>query len=618
MRYTKLLNWSYIPPLTALSLLSPHFQRRKAFTDKNNTTNGVKFGDSSPYSYIIVGSGTAGVTTAYFLSKWLEDNKIPGNVLLIERGVDFFSNEKGPSPRIKKWYDNWSSFSEVHDSYHANGNAYPVTPSDHRGVGGCSTHDTRITFQLRDEQKQSMAAAMGWSTERLESYYQTALNLMPISPAISSGSPVPFYTAVINELSLAKRPDDEHKTEVVANTIAVPSLAMYNDKDEVRWTPAYLMHDSIRPKNLFIATDAIADTVSFTTEFGKVEATGVNIIINDEPTHVSLEQGGKVVLTCGSINTPAILQRSGIGPRPVLTGLGIDVLVDNPSVGHGVDHEEIGIIYGWLDKWSDPDGSIPNPTMGWPIVLFGTSQSQLYQAHIGAGYAEPYTALPSFVVTPAVTRPDMSSGAGYHVKIMSRDPRKSCLLVQGDHSRDVEAMAHAAFDITRLFNPLVEKGIIGQQLYPPFEITEGNKEALLEWIRLNHWTVYHWACTCQAGLHGRVADELFRVRIGSSGVIENLCVGSCASLPQLSEANPHLTVSAFAIALAEELYRSRCERLGIPFKEPVHVFEARRDWIANSRKLKIRRSGEERPDLFHLAEQVSKNWDLSHENEVDT
>jgi choline dehydrogenase len=50
----------------------------------------------------------------------------------------------------------------------------------------------------------------------------------------------------------------------------------------------------------------------------------------------------RVVLSAGSIQTPSILVRSGIGPRDVLESLGIPVLVDLPAVGAKlIDHPGI-------------------------------------------------------------------------------------------------------------------------------------------------------------------------------------------------------------------------------------------------------------------------------------
>ena len=156
---------------------------------------------------------------------------------------------------------------------------------------------------------------------------------------------------------------------------------------------------------------------------------------------------------------------------------------------------------------------------------------------------------------------------------------------------DLRAIAQGVFSAVRMFEQLQKHGLVGSQLEPPFPVTPANKDLLVEWIRDNHWTVFHWACTCKAGIRGDVADEKFRVRsvvspsssvqpaktgtpsaaahilsAGSSpsttapgesaGVIRGLRVGSAASLPDMPDANPHLTVTAFAVALAEELLLS--------------------------------------------------------------
>jgi choline dehydrogenase len=45
---------------------------------------------------------------------------------------------------------------------------------------------------------------------------------------------------------------------------------------------------------------------------------------------------GEVIVCAGAVGSPALLQRSGVGPRDVLEPLGIPVLVDLPGVGAGL------------------------------------------------------------------------------------------------------------------------------------------------------------------------------------------------------------------------------------------------------------------------------------------
>lgn len=621
------------------------------------------------FNTIIVGGGTAGCTAAYMLAKWYEDYKIPGNVLLIDRGVSY-SPQKGPSPKIELWYENWCEYGECHEAVNAKDNsAYPVVPSDHRGLGGCSTHDTRITFQIRQEQKERIAKEMNWSLHQLDKYFQTALNFMPIAPAINKDHPIPFYTAVIDSLTqsqgaggealLKRLPDNEHKTGVIIDSIAASSLAMYNE-DELRWTPAYLLLDPVRPKNLKILTEAVVDHIMFEKVGAGDElvAKAVQIRIDDKVCVAKVasrfvdgqEVLGSIALTSGAIGNTAILQRSGCGDAKFLKSLNIPVVVDNPSIGHGIDHEEIAVLYEWLEKWNTLEGEVPKGgAMGWPLVIFSSFRPELsslygnisplssyFQAHFGAGYAEPYTAFPSVVATPNCLRPIHDEEGGYRVFIRSLDPTATCIVKQGNHRRDLETIAQGVYSVANLFEKLKQDGIVGQQLEPPFPVTAENKEILLDWIKENHYTVFHWACTCQAGMYGRVADEHFRLRSNihsnpnAKGVVRNLYMGSAAALPELSENNPHLTISAFSIALAEEIAKShaanmRKEYSRMQMLECVRASHGLRKHQASltdetAERLRdhgietiIRRPGEERPALLELAREHNSAWENEHQ-----
>lgn len=86
--------------------------------------------EEEKFSTIIVGGGTAGCTVAYLTAKWMQENNIPGNVLLLDRGVDFFDAKNGPNPSIKNWFENWGIFGEAHPAEREDGSLYPVTVSE--------------------------------------------------------------------------------------------------------------------------------------------------------------------------------------------------------------------------------------------------------------------------------------------------------------------------------------------------------------------------------------------------------------------------------------------------------------------------------------------------------
>lgn len=324
-----------------------------------------------------------------------------------------------------------------------------------------------------------------------------------------------------------------------------------------------------------------------------------------------------------------------------------EVFVDNSEVGHGMDHPEIGVMYEWLEKWNVSEGVVPRGgVMGWPMVafldllpehkdLFPTDPSQevlntFAMGHFGAGLCEPYTDCPTVVCTPNCPRPD--AAAGYRAQITTTNPEQSLQVIHAEQRRDWETMAHGVFAAVRMFDHLQAQGIVGKRLEPPFEVNVANSEQLVAWIRENHFTVFHWACTCKAGVNGSVADAHFRVRNpqqdAEKGLVNNLLVGSAASLPDMPDANPHLTITAFSFALAEELVRTQAERRHRGYKKTAELRKAesdlhrrvsamagqftRKELVESQQLLQVRRYGEEYPNLHPAAVQHYKEWLKEH------
>lgn len=67
--------------------------------------------------------------------------------------------------------------------------------------------------------------------------------------------------------------------------------------------------------------------------FSGCKATGVEFVFGCRADKVLTAKGKNIILCAGSVNSPAILQRSGIGDPALLQPLGIKVLVNNPNVG---------------------------------------------------------------------------------------------------------------------------------------------------------------------------------------------------------------------------------------------------------------------------------------------
>jgi choline dehydrogenase-like flavoprotein len=79
--------------------------------------------------------------------------------------------------------------------------------------------------------------------------------------------------------------------------------------------------------NLRVLTGAVAQRVVFENN----RAVGVEVLLKGVPTR--LDCAGEIIISGGALESPLLLQRSGIGPADVLRAAGVEPLVDAPDVG---------------------------------------------------------------------------------------------------------------------------------------------------------------------------------------------------------------------------------------------------------------------------------------------
>lgn len=539
---------------------------------------------------VICGAGTGGCVTAYFLAKWLEENRIPGKVLLLDSGKEYFS-ATGPSPYMDQWYHNWGDYSRIHESSAVDDLYSPSPGSSHNGIGGAGAHDTRISFIPTEAQRKRYATAMNWSSEQMNMYLQTVLNMIPLQ---SAGEDEIFYNAVIDTLHTKKvlSRKDEYKGEITPNSIGYVSVAMF--PDATRWTSAYLLHNSVRPKNLIVRSGIAANRILFreSDKGDTIKAIGI------ETDQGEIIPAAHVVITAGSISTPAILQRSGIGPKKLLDELSIPIVIANDEVGHGVDHMEVPVVYKWNAAYCQPNGNVPlGGPMGWPIALFPTTNDSdpdsVFMAHFGIS-PPPYGG-GDVTATPNCPKPD--SKEGFRVFIRSTNPNDTTSIVHEECANDFDVLHDALLKTIGIFDVLEQSNIVGNRVDPPLDLDLDDRKAVKQWMSHHVATVYHWMSTCKAGtnVNTTVADEHFRVRRGLS-VIPNLRIGSGAVLPEIPEANPHITIATFSVALAHELYTTLLAAATTPSELNT----------AKSVPLTIRRVEEVHPNLWPIAKEHQK------------
>ncbi|MDP1068917.1 GMC family oxidoreductase N-terminal domain-containing protein, partial [Klebsiella pneumoniae] len=75
-------------------------------------------------------------------------------------------------------------------------------------------------------------------------------------------------------------------------------------------------------------------------------AVGVRYLIGAAEERVEARARKEVIVCSGAIGSPQLLQRSGVGPAPLLESLDIPVVHDLPGVGENLqDHLELYLQY---------------------------------------------------------------------------------------------------------------------------------------------------------------------------------------------------------------------------------------------------------------------------------
>ncbi|MEC7257471.1 MAG: GMC family oxidoreductase N-terminal domain-containing protein, partial [Pseudomonadota bacterium] len=119
-----------------------------------------------------------------------------------------------------------------------------------------------------------------------------------------------------------------------------------NQRSGWRWntSKAFLRPAKHRP-NLTVWTESQAERLTFETGAdGRPRCTGV--LVNKAGRSLRAEARREVILSAGAVNSPALLQLSGVGPGALLREHGIEVVHDLPGVGENLqDHLQVRAVF---------------------------------------------------------------------------------------------------------------------------------------------------------------------------------------------------------------------------------------------------------------------------------
>jgi len=179
-----------------------------------------------------------------------------------------------------------------------------------------------------------------------------------------------------------------------------------NQRNGVRWNTARgFLRPALKRPNLRLITHAETETLLLD---GK-RVTGVRY--THEGIRYSARAGAEVLLAAGAINSPKILELSGIGRGDVLSRFGIDVRHESQGVGENLqDHLQIRTVF------RVQNASTLNTMVN---SLFGKAWIGLQYAFSRSG---PMSMAPSQLGMFARSNPDLETpDLEYHIQPMSTD-----------------------------------------------------------------------------------------------------------------------------------------------------------------------------------------------------
>jgi len=516
------------------------------------------------FDYIIVGGGTAGCVLANRLTA-----NAKNNVLVLEAGGPdngfWIPIPAGFSKLLTNAKYNWRFQTEPEENVY---NRTIVVPRG-KGLGGSTLINGMIFVrgQPQDYDLWAQMGATGWSFQDVLPYFKKLEAFEDGENELRGGS------GPLHIVRVAERPPISEAFIEAAKQAGFPFNPDYNGASQEgfgyyqvnqhrgrRWSAAdaYLRPALSRP-NLKVQTHAHVTRIDFEGR----RAIGVTYRIGNEERKVRAR--AEVILTAGSVQTPHLLELSGVGDPETLASAGVPVFHALPGVGNNyIDH--FATRMNWRVKLPV---TLNELTRGWRLGL-AVGQYFLTRKGIltfGTGLAHGFVKTRSELETPDVQyffmhasyanagerkldrEPGMTIGVTQlrpesrgSIHIKSPDPmtapaiRPNFLSVRTDQESLIGGM--------RIARQIIEQPAMDQ--YRAYEMNPGpdvnTDDEWLDFARRNGQTIYHAVGTCRMGKGPRaVVDERLRVY-----GLEGLRVVDASIMPAMVSANTAAAVMMIA------------------------------------------------------------------------
>ncbi|KAI9162759.1 Dehydrogenase xptC [Paramyrothecium foliicola] len=335
------------------------------------------------YDYIVVGGGTAGLTVA---------DRLTESVLVIEYGYLDSSesilavttpdvSDAGPDeyPQATRIYNYTSVPQTALDGQRKSVRAGAV-------VGGSSAVNGMLFDRGAAEDYDAWVAAAGeyaeeyaseWGWENLLPWFKKSVTFHPPSKEVGATYGITHDTGAAyggtTPIHASYRPFhwpvqlNDHQIELMFKAfqkipgISSPKEAADGSKYGVVWCPnsmeatshkrsyAKVVHydNASKRDNYHLLPGHRVTQITMASANSTWEARGVQYTPRDGRVNIkSVKARKEVIVSAGTMHTPQVLERSGIGPRDILTAARVPVKVELPGVGFNFNsHTSFGLSY---------------------------------------------------------------------------------------------------------------------------------------------------------------------------------------------------------------------------------------------------------------------------------
>lgn len=511
------------------------------------------------YDYVIVGAGSAGCALA--------------NRLSVDPGISVLVVESGPSddallvhmPRGVGLINNPGS--KYIWEYNVSTGGNPPSERWFRGrtLGGSSSVNGMVYMRGAPSDYDGWArlGCEGWGWAQIgPKFVELENHDLGGGQWRGSGGPQkitthargdPLFEAILEaarEMGVARVEDVNDIVAVREGGVGYQPTTRYRGQ---RFSAAdAFLHPLKARRNLEVVTQSDALQIEFVNR----RATSAKIRRKGETRSVRARR--EIILCAGAIQTPKLLQLSGIGPAAVLEPLGIDVIVDCPGVGRNLrEHRHVDLRLKVRSHSQNPQLSGARAMWSMLRYVLGRSGPMSHAAHEIGGFAKSAPHLdhadlqfglmslsagstgkdgdialdscPGITFVTYFTRPE-SQG---EVVIQSKDPDAMPLINVRHLSSEIDRQKFvAAFRWNRRLadQPALKNWILGE-IYPGAAV-QTDEEILANAMALGG-SCFHTSGTARMGADAQsVVDPQLKVR-----GVEGLRVADTSIMPTLVSGN---------------------------------------------------------------------------------